>query len=121
MPSSFDSSILLKPTLIDGIKCKNKVVMAPLTQMQASPANDFIPSPLAREYYSQRASTGAGLIIVGATQICLGQGYPLTPGIYLHKQTAGWKDIIKAVHEKVRINIQCHLSIFLFSMHVPMH
>lgn len=85
--------------------------MAPLTQLRASP-DDFIPSLLAREYYSQLA--GAGLIIVGETQIsCLGQGYPLTPGIYSDKQTTGWKDIIKAVHEKVRINIKRHLSMLL--------
>jgi N-ethylmaleimide reductase len=94
----FSHKVLHDPLSIGGIKCKNKIVMAPLTRMRASPG-DFIPSPLAKEYYSQRA--GAGLIIVEATQISqLASGYPLTPGIYSAEQTAAWKEIVDAVHAK---------------------
>jgi N-ethylmaleimide reductase len=41
------------------------------------------------------------LIITEATQISpLGMGYPATPGIYTPEQTAGWKEIVEAVHAK---------------------
>jgi len=96
--STLSHTVLHEPINIGGIACKNKIVMAPLTRMRAS-HGDFVPNPLAKEYYSQRA--GAGLIIVEATQISQhGQGYPLTPGIHSAEQTAAWKDIVDGVHEK---------------------
>lgn len=72
--------------------------MAPLTRNRAD--NDTgIPSPMASEYYAQRAS--AGLIITEASQISpLAKGYVCTPGIYTQDQVAAWKDITRAVHEK---------------------
>jgi hypothetical protein len=71
--------------------------MAPLTRMRAIDGD--VPSPLAKTYYSQRAS--AGMIITEATQISpLGKGYPATPGIYSEEQTEAWKDIVAAVHAK---------------------
>jgi len=77
------------------IEVKNRVIMAPLTRMRATTGD--VPSDLAIEYYSQRAS--AGLIISEATQISpLAKGYPATPGIYSDTQVAGWKKITSAVH-----------------------
>ena len=71
--------------------------MAPLTRMRANA--DLAPTDLNVEYYRQRSS--AGLIITEATQISrLGQGYPMTPGIYSEKQVAGWKKVTDAVHAK---------------------
>uniref|UniRef100_UPI0025E1172E alkene reductase n=1 Tax=uncultured Xanthomonas sp. TaxID=152831 RepID=UPI0025E1172E len=57
------------------------------------------PSPLAAEYYGQRAS--AGLLIAEATQISpMGQGYKDTPGIYSDAQVAAWKKVTDEVHRR---------------------
>jgi N-ethylmaleimide reductase len=95
--STFDHTVLHTPTSLGGIELKNRLVMAPLTRMRAQ--EGWVPSALAPEYYSQRAS--AGLVIVEATQVSrLGMGYPMTPGIYTDAQTAGWKEVVDAVHAK---------------------
>ena len=89
--------IMFTPVNLGAIQLKNRLVMAPLTRMRAV-AGD-VPNPLAKTYYAQRAS--AGLIITEATQISpLGMGYPATPGIYSPEQTAGWKEVVDAVHAK---------------------
>ncbi len=89
--------IMFTPVSLGAIQLKNRLVMAPLTRMRAIAGH--VPNPLAKTYYSQRAS--AGLIITEATQISpLGMGYPATPGIYTPEQTAGWKEIVEAVHAK---------------------
>ena len=89
--------IMFTPVNLGAIQLKNRLVMAPLTRMRAVAGH--VPNPLAKTYYAQRAS--AGLIITEATQISpLGMGYPATPGIYSPEQTAGWKEIVDAVHAK---------------------
>ncbi len=89
MPTLFD------PIRIGDIDLANRVVMAPLTRNRAGPGQ--VPSPLAVEYYRQRAS--AGLIISEATQVCPeGQGYLDTPGIHSAEQVAGWRRVTDAVH-----------------------
>lgn len=91
------SSPLFTPIDLGGLKLKNRIVMAPLTRSRA--VEGEVPTPLAIEYYSQRASTG--LIISEATQISRqGQGYPATPGIFTDAQVEGWKPITEAVHAK---------------------
>lgn len=90
-PSLFDSFRLGDVTL------SNRIVMAPLTRNRA--VAGFVPSPLAVEYYAQRAD--AGLIITEASQISQqGQGYQDTPGIYSDAQVEGWKKVTDAVHAK---------------------
>jgi N-ethylmaleimide reductase len=89
--------IMFTPISLGSIQLKNRLVMAPLTRMRAVEGD--VPNPLAITYYAQRAS--AGLIITEATQISpLGKGYPATPGIYSSEQTAVWKKIVEAVHDK---------------------
>ncbi len=90
-----DDNILFSPTRLGDIDLGNRVVMAPLTRDRAIEGR--VPTPLAIDYYRQRAS--AGLIIAEATQINpLGQGYLDTPGIYSEAQVTGWKAITEAVH-----------------------
>jgi N-ethylmaleimide reductase len=80
------------------ITLPNRLVMAPLTRNRAVPPG-MVPSPLAVDYYSQRAS--AGLLITEASQISQqGQGYQDTPGIYSKEQVAGWRKVTDRVHEK---------------------
>jgi len=93
--SNANANILFTPTTLGQIALANRVVMAPLTRNRA--IEGCVPTPLAVEYYRQRAS--AGLIIAEATQINpLGQGYLNTPGIYSQAQVAGWKAVTDAVH-----------------------
>ena len=88
---------LLTPFRLGDYTLKNRVVMAPLTRMRADV--NLVPTNLNVEYYRQRSS--AGLIITEATQISrLGQGYPMTPGIYSDGQVAGWKKVTDAVHKE---------------------
>ncbi|MFG1348549.1 alkene reductase [Xanthobacter autotrophicus] len=90
------------PTLFDSFRLgdmtlPNRIVMAPLTRNRAGAG--FVPSPLAAEYYAQRAD--AGLLITEASQISQqGQGYQDTPGIYTEAQVEGWKAVTDAVHAR---------------------
>src|SRR3984885_853828 len=80
------------------ITLPNRLVMAPLTRNRAVPPG-MVPSPLAVEYYGQRAS--AGLLITEASQVSQqGQGYQDTPGIYSKEQVAGWRKVTDRVHER---------------------
>ena len=97
MSNAATPSRLLESYQLGKITLRNRVVMAPLTRNRATEGN--VPSPLAVEYYAQRAS--AGLIVTEATQISpQGQGYQATPGIHSQEQVAGWKKVTDAVHAK---------------------
>src|SRR3954453_2909160 len=93
-------SKLFEPFKLGPITLPNRLVMAPLTRNRAVPPG-MVPSPLAIEYYGQRAS--AGLLITEASQVSQqGQGYQDTPGIYSKEQVAGWRKITDRVHERGR-------------------
>jgi N-ethylmaleimide reductase len=89
---------LFEPFKLGQFNLPNRFVMAPLTRNRAVRPG-MVPSPLAVEYYGQRAS--AGLLITEATQISQqGQGYQDTPGIYSKQQVEGWKKVTDRVHER---------------------
>jgi N-ethylmaleimide reductase len=89
---------LFEPYKLGPITLPNRLVMAPLTRNRAVPPG-MVPSPLAVDYYAQRAS--AGLLITEASQVSRqGQGYQDTPGIYSKEQVAGWRKVTDRVHEK---------------------
>jgi N-ethylmaleimide reductase len=89
---------LFEPFKLGAITLPNRLVMAPLTRNRATPPG-MVPSPLAAEYYGQRAS--AGLLVTEATQVSQqGQGYQDTPGIYSADQIAGWRKVTDRVHER---------------------
>jgi N-ethylmaleimide reductase len=91
------SSKLFEPYKLGPITLPNRFVMAPLTRNRA--VAGLVPSPLAVEYYAQRAS--AGLLVTEASQISQqGQGYQDTPGIYSSEQVAGWRKVTDRVHER---------------------
>ena len=74
---------------IDGFDTKNRFVMAPMTRSRALPGG--VPSELAIEYYTQRAS--AGLIITeGVAPCAAGLGYARTPTAETPEQMAAWKE-----------------------------
>src|ERR1700742_1260434 len=89
---------LFEPYKLGPITLPNRLVMAPLTRNRAVPPG-MVPSPLAIDYYGQRAS--AGLLVTEATQVSQqGQGYQDTPGIYSKEQVEGWKKVTDRVHER---------------------
>ena len=97
MANASSTPTLFSPARFGDLALANRVVMAPLTRNRAGAG--LVPSPLAAEYYGQRA--GAGLIITEATQVSRGaQGYLDTPGIYTPNQVAGWRAVTDAVHAK---------------------
>ena len=88
---------LFEPYALGALTLSNRIVMAPLTRNRAGAG--LVPSPLAADYYGQRAS--AGLVITEATQVSRqAQGYQDTPGIYTPEQIAGWRKVTDAVHAK---------------------
>jgi N-ethylmaleimide reductase len=88
---------LFEPFKLGPITLPNRAVMAPLTRNRAIPPG-MVPSPLAIDYYGQRAS--AGLLITEASQVSQqGQGYQDTPGIYSKEQVAAWRQVTDRVHE----------------------
>src|SRR5258708_17100846 len=89
---------LFEPFKLGPITLPNRLAMAPLTRNRAIPPG-MVPSPLAVDYYGQRAS--AGLLISEASQVSQqGQGYQDTPGIYSREPGAGWRKVTHRVHEK---------------------
>jgi len=87
---------LFTPTRIGEIDVSNRITMAPLTRSRAR--MDGVHTPLAIEYYRQRAS--AGLLISEGTNISeQGRGYAFTPGIYNDEQVNSWRAVTDAVHE----------------------
>ncbi|WP_309093432.1 alkene reductase [Streptomyces sp.] len=87
-------SHLFEPLPLGKLTLPNRLVMAPMTR---SRAKDGVQTPLAAEYYAQRA--GAGLIITEGTQPCvIGQGYIDTPGVHTPEQAEAWRRVTDAVH-----------------------
>jgi N-ethylmaleimide reductase len=91
------TSKLYEPSTLGAITLSNRAVMAPLTRNRA--LLGMVPSPLAVEYYGQRAS--AGLLVTEASQVSQqGQGYQDTPGIHSKEQIAAWRKVTNRVHER---------------------
>lgn len=96
MVGKFDG--LLAPVAVGGRGLANRIAMAPMTRGRADDASG-VPSPLAPEYYRQRA--GAGLLITeGAYVNPLGKGGPGIPGIHTADQGSGWRGVTEVVHDE---------------------
>src|ERR1700722_10061961 len=88
---------LFEPYKLGPITLPNRLVMAPFTRNRA--VTGQVPSPLAIEYYGQRAS--AGLLVTEASQASeQGPGYQETPGICSSEQLAGWRKVTNRVHAR---------------------
>ncbi|GLB11891.1 hypothetical protein AtubIFM57258_009165 [Aspergillus tubingensis] len=93
-------SRLFKPLQIGTIQLQHRIGMAPLTRRRATP--DRIPTPLMKEYYTQRASEPGTLIITEGTLVSAAAcgGFSNAPGIWRVDQIAAWKEITDAVHAR---------------------
>ncbi|TGJ82045.1 hypothetical protein E0Z10_g6717 [Xylaria hypoxylon] len=73
--------------------------MAPLTRYRCD--HDWVPLPMAKDHYEQRAAVPGTLLITEATFISKSAvGRDNGPGLYSEAQIARWKEITDAVHEK---------------------
>ncbi len=89
-------SHLFEPLRAGDLTLRNRIVMAPLTRMHASPGR--VPNDLMVEYYTQRA--GAGMILTEATAVTpQGVGYADTPGLWTTEQVQGWRKVTSSVHQ----------------------
>lgn len=89
---------LFKPLKVATCDVKNRIFLAPLTRLRAQWPSE-VPSPMAAEYYAQRAS--GGLLIAEATNISpRARGYQGAPGLYTDEQEAAWRTIVESVHAK---------------------
>ncbi|KAL7620828.1 hypothetical protein AAE478_009826 [Parahypoxylon ruwenzoriense] len=96
-------SKLFKPMEVGSIRLGHRVVMAPLTRYRGD--DDWVPLPMAREYYKQRASVPGTLLISEATIISRSSAaYTNVPGIFSEEQIAAWRSIVDAVHSN-----GCHM------------
>jgi NADPH2 dehydrogenase len=85
-------SALFKPKRVGRINLSHRVVMAPMTRFRAH--DDFVPSNMMVEYYTQRASTPGTLLITEGTIISIeAGGYPNVPGVWSEDQIRGWKKV----------------------------
>lgn len=104
------ASRLFKPLKIGNVEVKRRVGMPSLTRLRAT--DDRVPTPMMKEYYSQRASVPGTLILAEGTFIsstC--GGFPNGPGIWSDEQIKAWRAITDEVHRK-----GCFIFCQLFSM-----
>ena len=83
---------------LNGLKLKNRIVMAPMTR-NFSP--NGIPGEYAPEYYSKRAAGGVGLIITEGVEVShrAASGYPDVPNLESDESKRMWEKVINSVHK----------------------
>jgi N-ethylmaleimide reductase len=91
-------SNLFSPVKLGAIDLSHRVVHAPMTRMRSDDGD--VPGDLMVEYYSQRATPGGLLISEGPAVGIGGRVYYRSPGIWSDEQTAGWRRVADAVHQK---------------------
>ncbi|KAI1177261.1 NADH:flavin oxidoreductase/NADH oxidase [Nemania sp. FL0916] len=92
-------SNLFKPIRVGAMTLSHRVAMAPLTRYRCD--DDWVPLPMVREYYEQRATVPGTLLITEATFISRSSvGRYNNPGLYSEAQIARWRQITDAVHKK---------------------
>jgi len=87
---------LFSPLKIGSITIRNRIFMSALTRDRAI---GTIPTDVVQEYYRQRATAGAGLIVTEGILVSRqGTEWPDAPGIWSKAQVAAWKKITDTVH-----------------------
>ncbi|GAP85275.2 putative NADPH2 dehydrogenase [Rosellinia necatrix] len=77
----------------------HRVAMAPLTRYRCD--DDWVPLPMVKDYYEQRAAVPGTLLITEATFISRAAVCRYNvPGLYSEAQIARWREVTDAVHAK---------------------
>jgi len=94
-----ESNLLFTPLDFGNFQVNHRIVMAPLTRIRAS--KEHVPTQLAVDYYSQRASAPGTFIISEATFIdAKAGGIGNVPGIWNDTQIKAWRKISDEVHKR---------------------
>ncbi|MEV0788402.1 NADH:flavin oxidoreductase [Kribbella sp. NPDC050459] len=88
----------LEPARIGGIELANRLAVAPMTRVSASP--DGLPTAEMADYYGDFAAGGFGLLITEGTypDAAYSQGYFNQPGLSTAEQAEGWRPVTERVH-----------------------
>ncbi|KAA5830682.1 NADH:flavin oxidoreductase [Saccharopolyspora hirsuta] len=89
----------LTPVRIGGTELPNRAVIAPMSRV--STAGDGVPTAQMADYYGGFARGGFGLITTEGTYTDdeHSQAYPDQPGITAAAHVAGWREVVRAVHD----------------------
>ncbi|KAI1179333.1 putative N-ethylmaleimide reductase [Nemania sp. FL0916] len=100
-----------EPLKIGTVTLSHRIGMPSLTRRRAT--DERIPTPMMKEYYSQRASVPGTLILAEGTFISPAScgGFGNAPGIWSEEQIARWRAITDEVHKK-----GCFIFCQLFGM-----
>ncbi|KAI1827849.1 NADH:flavin oxidoreductase/NADH oxidase, partial [Xylaria intraflava] len=92
-------SALFKPIQVGTVTLGHRVAMAPLTRYRCD--ENWVPLPMAKEYYEQRAAVPGTLLIAEATTISRSAiSRYHDPNLVTEAQIAGWREITDSVHRK---------------------
>ena len=88
----------LKPQRIGAIDLRNRLAVAPMTRVSASP--DGTPTGEMADYYRDFARGGFGVVITEGTYIDTthSQGYLNQPGLATDAHVDGWRRVVDGVH-----------------------
>ncbi|MGW1677257.1 oxidoreductase [Saccharopolyspora sp. NPDC002376] len=89
----------LTPVRIGRTELPNRAVVAPMSRV--STAGDGVPTARMADYYAEFACGGFGLITTEGTYTDEqhSQAYPDQPGITSAAHVAGWREVVRAVHD----------------------
>jgi NADPH2 dehydrogenase len=94
-----DNSLLFKPVKVGNIKVKHRIALAPMSRRRATA--EHLPTPIMKEFYSQRAAVAGTLLFTDANLVSpAASGLLHMSGIWNAEQTAAWKEIVDEVHSK---------------------
>lgn len=89
---------ILSATDIKNAALRNRLAVAPMTRVSATPQG--VPTPAMHDYYLRFARGGFGLVITEGlyTDQAFSQGYLSQPGLSDEQQARGWAPITAALH-----------------------
>jgi 2,4-dienoyl-CoA reductase-like NADH-dependent reductase (Old Yellow Enzyme family) len=92
------TSRVFSPAALKGLRLENRVVLSPMTRMQA--AEDGTPTEAMARYYASYAALGVGLLMTEATYTDehASRAYFNQPGMANPRHQEGWRRVVDAVH-----------------------
>jgi 2,4-dienoyl-CoA reductase-like NADH-dependent reductase (Old Yellow Enzyme family) len=89
---------LLTPWQLNGLDLSNRLAVAPMTRISATPGG--MPTETMARYYERFARGGFALVITEGiyTDQAYSQGYANQPGLSDLEQAKGWRPVVDAVH-----------------------
>lgn len=91
-------SLVLSPAALGRLRLENRVVLSPMSRMQAH--EDGTPTEAMARYYAGYARAGVGLVMSEAayTDEAASRAYFRQPGMASARHAQGWRTVLEAVH-----------------------